>query len=250
MQKPQKIKALIVDDMETVRENLRLQLQMIENVEIIGEASNVDDARKIIFAQRPHLVFLDINLPEKSGFDLLDELKDLPEINLDVIFVTAHDKYAAKSFEYYPFNFLLKPVDNRKLKEVIAKYSDYKFNNNFSKRVDEFNSVKNKIHFKGEDGYVWIMPEDILWCKADRNYTEIYLKQGDTEMVAENLSAIERLLPPRGFFKTHRSYIVNVSFIRRLNKRTGMVSVNENPFKESPFVAKENISELVDLLGR
>jgi len=250
MKNPQTIKALIVDDMEIVRENLRLQLQMLDNVEIIGEASNVDDARKIIFSQRPHLVFLDINLPEKSGFELLDELKALPELNLDVIFVTAHSKYAAESFEYYPFNFLLKPVDSHKLKSVIEKYKDFKFGNNFGKRVEELQNVKNKIHFKSDNGFIWILPEDILWFKADRNYTELYLKQGDTETIVENLRTIEKTLAASGFFKTHRSYVVNISYLRGINRRTGLLTLNNNPFNENPLVAKENIGALIELLGK
>jgi len=243
------IRALIVEDMPMARENLRLQLQMIDNIDIIGEASNVDDARELIFKHRPQLVFLDIGLPDKNGFQLLDELKELPEIKLDVIFVTSHRELAAKSFDYYPFNFLNKPVDRQKLKEVLDKYTNYKFGANFEQRVEEFHKVKNRIHFKGEDGFIWLNPEDILWCKADRNYTEIYLANGEKEIIAENISSIEKLLAENQFFKTHRSFIVNISKINKIVKRNGKIILYDNPFNTNPLVAINNINALVEIMG-
>ncbi len=129
MQNTKIIKVLIVDSVTAVRENIRLHLKMIENIYIIGEVGNVDDARIMIFNHRPHLVIIDINLPIKDGFGLLDELKEMPELNLDIIFISEETKHAAKFYEYFPFNFLLKPVDAMRWKEVIEKYASQRFGN-------------------------------------------------------------------------------------------------------------------------
>lgn len=244
-----KIKVLIVDDMPAVRENLRLLLQMEDNIEIIGETGDVDSARKIIFKYRPHLVFLDINLPEKSGFDLLDELKELPEINMDVLFVTAHSEHAVKAFEYYPFNFLVKPVEREKLSSLLKKYAELKFVPNFRERADKLKQIYGKLHFKGQNGHLWLEAGDILWCKAERNYTEIFLKQGATELVSEKIGAIQNMLPNNIFLKSHRSYIVNTKQIRKINKRSGKIILNDNLYSESPLVSKDKIQELIKMLN-
>lgn len=249
-QASKKIKVLLVDDMPAVRENLSLLLQLLDNIEIVGEAADVDTARKLIFKHRPNLVFLDINLPEKDGFELLDELTELPEIEFDVVFVTAHSEYAAKAFEYYPFHFLVKPVERQKLNQLIEKYANQKLECNFRQRVNELKQIKSKLHFKGHLGHLWVSEQDIMWCKAERNYTSIYLNHGEKEMISENLSNIERQLNKDLFYKSHRSFIVNINYVRKINRISGKVFMSNNPFNESPFVSKDKTKELIDLLDK
>ena len=244
-----KIKILIVDDLELDRENLRLQLQMIDNVELIGEANNIDDARNIIFKERPDIIFLDIKLPQKNGFELLDELKKLPEIKFDIIFVTAYPEFAFKAFKYFPFHFLEKPVDRQELSEIIKKHREKGNGLDFSGRVDEFNEKARKLHFITEEGHLWIEPKDILWCKANRNYTEIYLKGNDIISVSDNISTIEEKINQASFFRAHRSYLVNINEIKKITKRNSKIELFNNPFKESPKVAKININKLVQIVG-
>jgi len=88
-----------------------------------------------------------------------------------------------------------------------------------------------------------------LWCKADRNYSEIYLKQGNIEVVSENLSKIESMLHSNSFYRSHRSYIVNYKNVQKINTRNGKITLNINPFPDSPIVAKENIKSLIDLIN-
>jgi len=130
MQNTKIITVLIVDAIAAVRENIKLHLKKFENIYIVGEACNADDAWIMIFNHRPHLLIIDINLPVKAGFGLLDELKEMPELNTDIIFISAETKLAVKFFEYFPFNFLLKPVDAKKWTEVMGKYTRYRFGNN------------------------------------------------------------------------------------------------------------------------
>jgi len=236
--------------MPMAREGLRLQLETFKNIEIIGEATNADDALKMILELKPQIVFLDINLPQKNGFDLLDRLKEQPKMDLEIVFVTGHPEHAVKAYDYFPFQFLLKPVASHKLNEVIERFTDSKIRKDFKDRVDEFKTFKNKLHFKGEDGYTWIKPEDILWCKADRNYSEIYLKQGNIVVVSENLSKIESMLHSNSFYRSHRSYIVNYKNVQKINTRNGKITLNVNPFTDSPIVAKENIKELIYLINK
>jgi len=248
MQTEEPIKILIVDDMPPAREGLRLQLEMLNNIKLVGEAASADEALEKILSTKPNLVFLDLNLPQKSGFDLLDELKKYPEINIEVVFVTGHPEHALKSFEYFPFHFLLKPVASQKLKEVINRFAEEKFEKSFLQRLDEL--LKNgKINFKSENGYLWLQYKEILWFRADRNYTEIFMENGEKELVSDNLGNIMKNLPQEDFFRCHRSYIINLRKIRKVNQRNGVLTLKNSPFKENPLVSKENFVELIRLLG-
>ncbi len=245
-----KIPVIIVDDMPMPRENLRLQLHGYDYIEIVGEASNIDDARKLIFKHRPQLIFLDIELPQKNGFELLNELKDIPEIEIDVIFVTAHSMYAEKSFEYFPFNFLTKPINPEKLKNVLDKYTKEKFLTGFSERVSEFNKKTRLLHFNDGSDNLWINPDEILFCKAEKNYTEIYLLKNEIQLVSSNIGAVEKILSSNNFMRIHRSYIVNITKVRKIKKRIGKVTLVDNPYNETPSVSKENIPLLIEKLQK
>ncbi len=241
------IKTLIVDDMSPAREYLRAQLELIDNVKVIAEAANVDDAIKIILENKPNLVFLDVNMPDKNGFDLLDEIKKCPQIVIDIVFITGFAEHALKSFDYFPFHFLLKPVSSQKLKKVIDKYKIERAEKSFAKKLDQ---LKNnaKICFKGENSYLFLHRDEIIWLKADRNYTRVYLENGEKELVSDNLGTIEAILPSDSFFRTHRSYIINLNAIRKINQRNGIVILKANPFDENPLVSKENIATLIKRL--
>ena len=119
----------------------------------------------------------------------------------------------------------------------------------FSGRVDEFNEKARKLHFKTEDGHLWIEPEDILWCKANRNYTEIYLKNNEILSVSDNISTIEEKIDINYFFRAHRSYLVNINEIKKITKRNRKIEIANNPFKETPKIAKINIKELIEIIN-
>ena len=244
------IKVLIVDDLPEVQESLKIQLKMLDNVEVLGVASNVNEALEMILKLKPQLVFLDVNLPDKSGFDLVEDLKKYPDIIPDIVFVTGFSEHALKSYEYYPFHFLVKPISRQKIREVIEKYSEYAFGKDTKAQAEAPSKHKEKLHFKGEDGYIWINYNDILWFKADRNYTEIYLKQGIKEIVSDNIGTIENMLTNELFFRSHRSYIINYSYILKIHRQSGKLTFRINPFEEIPLVSKENIPKLIDLLNK
>jgi two-component system LytT family response regulator len=244
------ITTLIVDDLPYIQEGLRIQLEMLDNVKVLGMASDVNEAFEMILRLKPQLVFLDVNLPDKSGFDLAEDLKKYPEINPDIVFVTGYSEHALKSYDYYPFHFLVKPISRQKIREVIEKYSEYAFGKDLEVKTKTASKQKEKLHFKGEDGYIWINYNDVLWFNADRNYTVIYLKQGIKEIVSENIGTIENMLTNKVFFRSHRSYIINYSYILKIHKQSGKLTFRINPFEEIPLVAKENIPKLIDLLNK
>jgi two-component system, LytTR family, response regulator len=247
---PEKIKALIVDDMPPAREGMRLLLEHIGNVSIVGEVGDVDSAFQVILIKKPHLVFLDVNLPKKDGFSLLDELKKHPEIDLDVIFVSGHREYAIRSFDYYPFQYLLKPVATEKLREVLEKYTEKKFGHNLAQRIDELKNITKRLYIKSEDGFAWIDYDDILFLKASRNYTEVFLKNSAIELITENIGSIEKQLPKEMFYKTHRSYIINVKKVYKILRKSLQLVLKDNPFKESPLISKDNIAQLINYLEK
>jgi two-component system LytT family response regulator len=244
------IKVIIVDDMPPAREGLRLQLEMLDNIEVVGEAADVEHAMEMILDLKPQLVFLDVNLPGKTGFDLLDDLKKHPELDLDIIFVTGYAEHAIKSFDYYPYSFLLKPVAGSKLKEVLARYFGHLFRKDFDNKLNAMSNSVKRLEFKSENSWLCLNYNEILWFKADRNYTEIYLKNGLKETVSESLGNIEKMLNGTTFFRSHRSFIINYSNVIKIGKPGGKLILRSNPFNDMPLVAKENIQELIRLIAK
>lgn len=242
------IRVLLVDDSTDAREILCSLLQRYDFIEIAGEAANAKEARKAIFRQRPDLIFLDIKLPESNAFSLLDELQNLPEIDFDVVFVSAYNQYIEKSFAYFPFNFLKKPVDPERLHQIINRY--------YEKRIEKYSVVldalkdrqKRALHFRQDEGNVWIDPDEILWCQADGNYSRIFLKDGRIEYVGSQLWQIEDRLSGCLFYRTHKSYLVQLQVIYKV-KKNGKLSIKNNLHMHEPLVSKRKINDLVERLN-
>lgn len=225
-----KIKAVVVDDEINARENLQYLLkEFCKEIEVVSEASNVDEAVKVIEKNKPQIVFLDIEMPQKNGFQLLNEF---PEINFQIIFVTAYDMYAIKAFEVAAIDYLLKPIDIDRLKESVNKAKkiiDQNINTSLSRLelLKENKKEVKRIAIPYKSDYAILNIEDVLCIEADRMYSVIYTNKSKKYTVAKKLSYYEKLLCENGnFIRIHRSWIVNTNEIDIYSKKEKEVTLN------------------------
>ncbi len=227
-----KLSAIIVDDEINARENLRYLLNdFCKNINILGEATNVDEAVKVITKHQPQIVFLDIEMPQKNGFQLLNEFE---EINFHIIFVTAYDSYAIKAFQVTAIDYLLKPIDVSLLEKAIKKAEKHIENKTQSKRINllqKNNKKITKIAIPYKNDYAIVNIGDIFCIEADRMYSVLHMKSNKKYMVAKKLSYYEKLLCDNTeFIRLHRSWIINVEKIETYSKKEKEV-ILETQFK-------------------
>lgn len=224
------IKAIIVDDEERARTALSSLLnQYCKNVEIIDTCSNVPEGVLSINKLRPQLVFLDIEMPEYNGFELLSFFR---EVDFEIIFVTAYNDYAIKAFEVSAIDYILKPVDIDKLKNAIEKaekkFSSFDMQTRLDVLKESFKTEQfNKIALPVSDGLLFVDTSEIVYLEADGGYTEVWLKNGSKIVVSKKIKFFEDVLDKRpNFFRSHRSYIVNINFIKKYNKSDNALTLD------------------------
>jgi two-component system, LytTR family, response regulator len=199
-------KALIIDDEKLAREDLKSLLSDFPKIEIVGEAGNVPEAKKEIESLRPDVIFLDIQMPGKSGFDLLSELK----INADIIFVTAYDEYAIKAFEVNAQDYLLKPVNKERLGLALEHLeTNDEAQLQFIKKLDYADNVFLMIN----NSYQFIKINTIMKITAAGNYSEILTNNKTKGLVLKSMREWESRLPDNYFARIHRNTIINLEFI-------------------------------------
>lgn len=220
------MKALLIDDELSNLENLQQLLQVYTpDVQVCATAGNVADAVKAITQLRPQLVFLDIQLHQQSGFDLL---RQLGQVDFEVIFVTAYDQYGIQAVKFSALDYLLKPIDTGELKAAVDKARkaiDLKQNNERIAYMLEYLKDGNKsqpriaLPLFGETRYVDI--KDIVRCIADNTYTHFVLSNGEQVVVSKTLKEYADMLLNYGFLRAHQSYLVNIAYIKSLLKEDG-----------------------------
>ncbi|MBP4137893.1 LytR/AlgR family response regulator transcription factor [Flavobacterium geliluteum] len=205
-----KIKAVIVEDSRLARNELKELLKNHPEIEIIGEAENVDSGFTLIQETQPDLLFLDINMPEKDGFELLEMLDKVPI----TIFTTAFDEYAIKSFEYNALDYLLKPINPKRFAQAIEKVEQ-----NLIEKVEQ-NSKKltlnNQIFIRDGEKCWLVKIADIFLFEVDGNYTKIFF-QDEKAIINKSLNNIEEKLPDDFFFRANRNQIINVEYILKID---------------------------------
>jgi DNA-binding LytR/AlgR family response regulator len=215
------IRSLIIDDEKKSREVLKELLLKVPDLINVGVASDVDEGLEQIIRHSPDLIFLDIEMPVKSGFDLVREIADMPE-KPEIIFITAYDKYAIEAFKYSAFDYLLKPIGREEMIQTIDRYKKNRLNTSFSNRMNKlFSYMRNKerIKFNLRTGLLIIDPGDLIYCEADGNYTHLILTNGKSEMVSFNLGLVEKELEGKGFFRLNRSVLVNIDHVIKIDTR-------------------------------
>ncbi|HKR06670.1 MAG TPA: LytTR family DNA-binding domain-containing protein [Bacteroidia bacterium] len=220
------IKAIIVDDEIKGRQFLRqLVDKFIPQVKITGEAANAAEALEAIAEVQPDLVFLDIEMPGKSGIELL---KEIPRINFEVIFVTAFNKYAVEAFKLGAVDYLLKPVSPPDLVRAIERVEAHlKIRDQQAKKYEslkqQFGQPFSKITIPTTTGFEFVDFADITYMQSDGNYTRIKQKDGKLILATRLLGEFEEMLLPYNFFRVHKSYIINLAHIKKYTKGEGGV---------------------------
>ncbi len=215
------IRTLMIDDEEDARVSLRSYLKhFCPTVELVGEADSVESGLQAIQDHDPDLVFLDVRLTPGSGFDILQQL---PEINFDVIFVTAHDEYAIKAIRFSAIDYLLKPIDIDELVGAVEKVGQQRDTPKHDMQMAIFKETLNaqfgRIVLPTLEGFVVVEVKNVVRCEADRNYTHFFLTDKRKVTISKTLKVYEELLADNGFFRIHQSHLVNLAQIKEYKRR-------------------------------
>lgn len=205
------IRAVIVEDSRLARNELKELIKLHDDLELVGEAGNVDDGVELIEKESPDLLFLDINMPEKDGFDLLELLDEVPI----TIFTTAYDEYAIKSFEYNALDYLLKPVSNKRFDMALEKVRE-KMSHRSNESAATTKLTKHSQIFIKDGESCWLVKiSDISMFEIVGNYTRVFFDD-KRPMLYKSLNQVEEKLPDDSFFRANRQQIVNTDYIENV----------------------------------
>jgi len=245
------LRAIIIDDELKSRESLRILIEdFCDNVAVSASCQNVNEGIEAIEKFKPDVIFLDIQMQRETGFDLLNRLK---EINFEVIFTTAYSEYAIKAFKFSAIDYLLKPIDIEELKAGLVKV-EKKLNGNISGRLKQMmdnlkgGSIENfKLALPTTEGLLFIRVNDILYCEASSNYTQIFMHDGKKHLVSRTLKEYEDILGESNFFRIHHSYLINLNLIKKYVRGEGGYVVMNND--TSLDVSKRKKEAFLDRIG-
>lgn len=217
-----KLNSIIVEDEETSREILKNYLKKYcPNVSVLAEAANVDEALMLIRNNELDLVFLDVEMPYGNAFDLLEKVGD---INFETVFVTAYNNYALEALNAHASYYLMKPISIDELIKAVDYVVEIKTKEDALQNqvlITKTKSVNGKITIPQQDGFEVLETASILYCKADDNYTEIYLNNSKKKLVSKTLKYFEEALKDSGFARVHKSFLVNVNEVTKYKKGKG-----------------------------
>jgi len=242
------IKAVIIDDEKNNIENVVTLLQKHElPVDIVGSATNVDDAIATILSTNPDLLFLDIQMPVKDGFELL---KALPHYQFEVIFVTAFDQYGIQAVKFSAIDYLLKPINPDELKTSIRKVeiklsqkkANFQLENLMDLIRDKDARKDHKLALASTKEIRFVHTREIIRCESSNAYTQFYLTDGKSIMVSKPIFEYEELLLNYDFIRCHQTHLVNTTFIKSLVKEdSGYLLLNDNTRIPISRGKKENV---------
>ncbi|AXT19189.1 response regulator [Flavobacteriaceae bacterium AU392] len=238
------LNAVIVEDSRLARNELKELIKKYKEISLLGEAENVDKGFELIKKMKPDLLFLDINMPEKDGFELLEMLDEVPT----VIFTTAFDEYAIKSFEYNAFDYLLKPISEKRFSDSMTKILE-RFSVEPNKTVKENTISLDKQIFIKEGEKCWLVKiKDISHFEIVGNYTRVFF-EGHKPLIYKSLAQIEDKLPNDIFFRANRQQVININHVNKvLSWFNGKLKVEMNTGEEieisrrQSYLFKEQLS--------
>ncbi len=201
--------AIIVEDSRLARNELKELLQNFPEINLLGEAENADVAYELINDLQPNLIFLDIQLPEKSGFELLEMLDNVPY----VVFTTAFDEFAIKSFEYNALDYLLKPINPKRLALAIDKVKDKLVTK--AKIQEKKFELDDQIFIKEGEKCWMVKISEIYLFEVEGNYTKVYFRNEKATLV-RSLNLIEKKLPEEKYFRANRNVVFNINYIQNI----------------------------------
>ena len=207
------MRALIIDDERLARKELNKLLEEHPSIEVIGEAANADEALEMINEQNPDLLFLDIQMPGKTGFQLLESLDSTPS----VVFTTAYDEFALKAFDVNALDYLLKPIQPERLAEAVNKIIEKeKSKAPASVRAKEKKlDLEDQVFVKDGDRCWFVSLANVRLFESDGNYIKVYF-DSNRPMIHKSLNALDEKLDERAFFRASRKHIVNLSWVESI----------------------------------
>lgn len=249
------ITAILIDDDINLRNGMKGLLSLYApEITIIGEADSVATGVEAIEKLNPQVVFLDIQLNDGTGFDILEKLAAKNgKTTSHIVFITAHEQYAIKAFRFSALDFLLKPVDPDELKKVIEKIKSVleKSDNyahidllleNIRKKVDNF----KRIALSNSDGIHLFEISDIIRCESEDNYTKFFIKNSKPILISKTLKEYEEMLTEHGFVRVHQSHLINLAFLKSyIKKEGGYVIMTDNSTIPISQRKKEQLQEIL-----
>lgn len=242
-----KIRVVVVDDEKDARESLQLLIEQFysQDVEVVASVSSVKEAVAAIIEHNPDIVFLDIEMPKENGLQLFDYFTDGPRF--DVVFITAFQQYALKAFRFAALDYLLKPVDYKELGETIERYRKRNFINPDVRIATYFNNLSNeleinrKIVLPSRNGYNIVKLNTIVYCEAEHNYSSIYTADDKMFTISNTLKYLEDMLPADVFFRAHKSYLVNLNYVKSYDRKRGVLVLDNNKALEVAYRRAEEL---------
>jgi len=226
------IRSIIVDDELKSRESLRILVEdFCEGVEVKALCQNLTEAIQAIDQFNPDVVFLDIQLQRETGFDLLTRSETF---DFEVIFTTAYSEFAIKAFKFSAIDYLLKPIDIEELRRALVKV-EKRIGNTITERLQQLlqnlrtgSSENYKLALPTTDGLVFVKVNQILYCEAASNYTEIIMDDNKKYVVSRTLKEYEDMLADHNFFRIHHSYLINLNGIKKYVRGEGGYVIMNN----------------------
>jgi len=243
------IKTLIIDDEKSSRDTLRgFVKNYCQDIQVIGESESAEQGIDQIKKLQPDLIFLDIELPLGSGFDLLEACK---HANFEVIFTTAHDQYALQAIKVCALDYLLKPISAADLINAVAKISERSHSGSsqpqigaFVENISNLNKQLSNIVLPTLDGFIVVKISDIVRCEADKNYTFFIFTNNEKILVSKTLKEFDELLHDMDFIRVHQSHLINASHVQRYIKGSGgYVKMSDDSIIEVSRRKKELLME-------
>lgn len=247
----EKIKAVIVDDEALARQTLKTALMDFDDIEILQECGNGFEAVQAVQKHQPHLLFLDIQMPKLDGLDVVELLAgDAPFI----IFVTSYDEYALKAFEAEALDYILKPVKKERLQKTIQRVREQMELKNpqpMAGLIEKHRGAGgplNRILIRTGYDVVIIPVGDILYCEAQDDYVKIYTKDGKSHLKSERMNRLEKMLDPQYFCRIHRSYILNIECLKKIEpfSKDSRLAILQNG--EKLTISRTGYTRLLELL--
>lgn len=221
-----KLKTVIVDDEQDAVDFIASIIgEYCESLEVVGIANNIQQAALIINEKKPDLVFLDVEMPNGNGFDLLSQF---PEKDFDVVFITAFNHYAIKAIKFSAVDYILKPININEFIEAVSRVTakrgrkSSEGHDNLKVLLENLRSpLPSRLAIATSDGMEYLNPKDIIRIEADRSYSWFFLSGNRKILVSKHLKEFQELLSDRNFFRSHNSHLINLKFVKKFIRREG-----------------------------
>jgi two-component system LytT family response regulator len=213
--------AIIVDDEQEARDILaNLLKDYVPDIRVVAQAASADEAIDFILQEDPDIVFLDIDMPGKNGFEVAHSIS-AQQLQTTIVFVTAYNQFAIDAIKCSAFDYLLKPVSLGDLKTCITRYRASNKVQNLQQSVNQLMNCLNreKLSFHSRTGTIFIDPQTIVYCEAEGNYTDLFLEEGKRQTVSQSLGSVETMLDGNGFSRISRSVIINRRFLNQISRK-------------------------------